>query len=30
LNKAPDTLFAKAVLVHLGARVSNVVMATGK
>jgi hypothetical protein len=30
LNKAADTLFAKAVLVHLGARASRVVIATGK
>ncbi|HKP12434.1 MAG TPA: hypothetical protein VJZ91_10005 [Blastocatellia bacterium] len=30
LNTPADTLFAKAVLVHLGARVSNVVMAAGK
>ncbi|MFL6214626.1 MAG: hypothetical protein ACJ74J_12130 [Blastocatellia bacterium] len=30
LNKATDTLFVKAVLVHLGARASNVRIATGK
>jgi hypothetical protein len=30
LNKAADTLFVKAVLVHLGARASRVVIASGK